>query len=106
MCPSRGKGAPGRSVGSGDRAAVSVCAILATTSSGAVIRRLVVPSLIMERYVGRILVSSVPSEVRSVNMVVKSALPPSGRSLREYGYGRFHRLSQNGPEVVGNRKDG
>ena len=39
-------------------------------------------------------------------MVGKSALPPSDRFLREYGYGRFYRLSHNGIEAVGNQKDG
>ena len=52
-CPSQGKGAPGGSVGSGDRTAVSICVILATTSSGAVMRRPVVSSRITERFVGR-----------------------------------------------------
>jgi hypothetical protein len=42
MYPSQGKGAPGRSVGSGDRAIVSIWVILAIAYSGAVMRRPVV----------------------------------------------------------------
>jgi hypothetical protein len=53
MCPSQGKGAPGGSVGSGDRAIVSICVILAITSSGVVMRRPVVSSRITDRLVGR-----------------------------------------------------
>ncbi len=55
-CLSHGKGAPEGSVGSGDKAAVSICAILATTSAGAVMRWPLILSRIMERFVGRILV--------------------------------------------------
>jgi hypothetical protein len=47
------KGAPGGSVRSGDRAAVSILVILETTSSGVVMRRPVVSSRTTERYVGR-----------------------------------------------------
>ena len=67
-CPSRGKGVPCGSVGSGIRAAVSICAILATTSSGAVMIRPVVSSRITERYVGRAEVSVSPSDVRRVDL--------------------------------------
>ena len=62
-CLSHGKGVPGGSVGSGDTAAVSICAILATTSAGAVMSWPVISSRIMERSVGRILVSFSPSVV-------------------------------------------
>ena len=40
-------------MGSGDRAAVSICVLLSTTYSGAVMRRPVVSSRITERSVGR-----------------------------------------------------
>jgi len=46
VCPSQGKGAPGESVGSGDRTTVSIYIILAITSSGAVMRRPVVLSVV------------------------------------------------------------
>ena len=50
MCHNHGTGAPGGSVGSGDKAAVSMCAILATTSAGAVMRWPVISSRMMEIY--------------------------------------------------------
>ncbi len=67
-CPNHGKRAPGGSVGSGDRAAVSTCSILATISSGAVMRQSVVSSRVMERSMGRILVSFFPSAVRRMDL--------------------------------------
>ena len=67
-CPSQGKGAPGMSVGSGDRAAVSICVILAITSSGAVMRRPVNSSRITERLVYSERVSVTPSVVRIIGL--------------------------------------
>jgi hypothetical protein len=52
--PSQGKVVHEGSARCRDRAAVSICGILATTSSGAAMRRLVVSSRIMERSVGRV----------------------------------------------------
>ncbi len=57
---------PRGSMGSGDRAAVSICVILATTSFEAVMRRPVVSSYITERSVGREGVSATPSDVRII----------------------------------------
>jgi hypothetical protein len=53
MCPSQEKGAPEGGVGFMDKATVSICVILAITSSGAVMRRPVVSSGVTERSVGR-----------------------------------------------------
>jgi hypothetical protein len=50
---SQGKGALVGSVGSGDRATVSISGIFAITYGGEVMRRLVVSSRMMKRYVGR-----------------------------------------------------
>ncbi len=79
-CPIHGKGTPGGSVGSGDRAAVSNCAILATTLSGAVMRWPVFSSRIMERYVGRILSCFSPSDVRTMDLSATLGLFTNKRS--------------------------
>ena len=50
--PSQENGAPGGSIGSGERATVSICASFLTTSAGVVMRRPDVSSLRMERSVG------------------------------------------------------
>ena len=67
-CPSHRKGAPGGSVGSGDRATDSICVVLATTSSGVVMRRPVVSSRMMERSAGRQGVSVTSSDVRRMDL--------------------------------------
>jgi hypothetical protein len=63
MCPNQERGARG-SVGRGDRATVSIYVILATTSSGSVMRRPVVSSRNREISVGRKGASVTPSLVR------------------------------------------
>ncbi len=62
------EGSPGGIVGSEDRAAVSICAILATTSSGAAKRWPVISSRIMERFVGRVVASASPFDVRKIDL--------------------------------------
>jgi hypothetical protein len=68
MCPSQKKEAPGGSVGSRDRATVSICVILAITSCGAVMMRPVVSSRITERSTCGEGVSIIPSVVRILNL--------------------------------------
>ncbi len=80
-CPSHGNGAPGGRVGSGEWAAVSNCVILATTLSGAVIRRPVVLSRITKRYVGRLELSVSPSDVRRMDLSAALGFLTSKRSI-------------------------
>jgi hypothetical protein len=66
--PSHGNGAPGASVGSGDRAFVSSFSSRAITSVGVVSRRPDVSSRRTERSLGRVRLSGVPSEVRRMDL--------------------------------------
>ena len=67
MCIIKGKGSPGGSEGSGDRAIVSGCASLVITSSGVVMRRSVVSFRSIARSVGREGLSDAPSAARIMN---------------------------------------
>lgn len=67
MCPIQGKGAPGGSEGSGERASVSIWVSLEMTSSGEVTIRLVVCSRSTERSVGGEGLSVAPSAVRRID---------------------------------------
>jgi hypothetical protein len=67
-CPSHGNGAPGGSVGSGDKAGVSNFSSCAITSAGVVRMCLDVSSRRTERSVGSVGLSGVPSEVRRMDL--------------------------------------
>ncbi len=67
MCLIQGKGAPGRSEGSGERATVSIYASLEINSSGEVMRRSMISSRSSERSVGREEVSVAPFAVRRID---------------------------------------
>jgi len=66
--PSQGNSAPGGSVGSGERAAVSISERCVNTSAGVVRRRPNVSSRKMERLVGSVGLSDVPSEERRMGL--------------------------------------
>jgi len=69
--PSHGNGAPGGSVGSGDRAFVSNFSSCVITSVGVVSRRPDVSSRRTERSVGRVGLSGAPSEMRRMDLRAK-----------------------------------
>jgi hypothetical protein len=66
--PSQGNGAPGGSVGSGDRAVDSNFSSCAITSAGVVSMRPNFSSQRTERSVGRVGLSGAPSEVRRIDL--------------------------------------
>ena len=69
--PSQWNGAPGGSVGSGERAVVSSSVSCVNTSDGVVRRRSDFTSLKMERSVGSVGLSVVPSEERRMDLRAK-----------------------------------
>ena len=66
--PIQGNGAPGGSVGSGERVVVSICVSYVITSDGMVKRRPDASSRRTERSAGSVGLSSVPTEVRRMDL--------------------------------------